>query len=51
MKKLFIITTTIFITSTGILGYYANKFAKQMTNNYTLITSTETSKRTDTYQC
>jgi len=57
MKKLFVVTTTLFIASTGILGYYANKFGKQMANNYAdiqkykLITQTETSKRTDTRYC
>lgn len=51
MKKLFVVTTTLFIASIGTLGYYANKFGKQMANNYALITSTETSKRTDTRYC
>lgn len=51
MKKLFVVTTTLFIASTGILGYYANKFVKQMANNYALITETETGKRTETRYC
>jgi len=56
MKKLFVVTTTLFIASTGILGYYANKFGKQMANNYALITETKItqtkiSKRTDTRYC
>ncbi len=54
---LLVVTTTLFIASIGTLGYYANKFGKQMANNYADIqkyrffTQNETSKKTDMRYC